>query len=47
MANLSIRTELFEHGLFPMQHKLTTSVLINVIQELSLMSSIDYKIRLS
>ena len=47
MATLAIRTELFEHGLFHTKTKLTTPVLINVVNQLSLISSIDYKIKLS
>ena len=44
---LSVRTELFEHGLFPMQSKLTSGVLVNTFTNLNLLSSIDYKIKLS
>jgi hypothetical protein len=44
---LQIRTELFEHGLFPMQSKLSSSVLVTTFTNLNLLSSIDYKIRLS
>ena len=47
MATLSIRTDLFEQGLYPTQTKLTTSVLVNLFTNLNLLSSIDYKIRLS
>ena len=46
-ALLSVRTELFEHGLFPMNTKLTASVLVNTFTNLNLLSSIDYKIKLS
>ena len=47
MATLSIRSELFEQGLFPtIQTKLTQQLLINLFQNLNLVSSIDYKIRL-
>ncbi len=46
MATLSLRTELFEQGLFPMQGKLTTTVLVNLFANLNLVSSIDYKIKL-
>lgn len=47
MATLSIRTELFEQGLFPIiQTKLTNTVLVNLFANLNLVSSIDYKIRL-
>lgn len=44
---LYIRTELFEHGLYPMQSKLTENVLVNTFTNLNLLSSIDYKIKLS
>ena len=44
---LSVRTELFEHGLFPMHTKLTSTVLVNTFTNLNLLSSIDYKIKLS
>lgn len=47
MATLAIRTELFEHGLYHMQAKLTASVLINLFTNLNLLSSIDYKIKLN
>ena len=47
MATLAIRTELFEQGLYPTQTKLTTSVLVNLFTNLNLLSSIDYKIKLS
>lgn len=47
MATLAIRTELFEHGLYPTQTKMTTSVLVNLFTNLNLLSSIDYKIKLS
>ena len=43
---LQLRTELFEHGLFPMQSKLSANVLINTFTNLNLLSSIDYKIKL-
>jgi len=46
MVTLAIRTELFEHGLFPTQGKLNASVIINLFHNLSLLSSIDYKIKL-
>ena len=42
---LSLRTELFEHGLFPMQSKLSANVLVNTFTNLNLLSSIDYKIK--
>ena len=41
-----LRTELFEHGLFPMLGKLSANVLINTFTNLNLLSSIDYKIKL-
>lgn len=44
---LQIRTELFEHGLFPMQSKLTSNVLVTTFTNLNLLSSIDYKIKLA
>jgi hypothetical protein len=48
MATLAIRTELFEQGLYPHhQGKLTTSVLVTLFTNLNLLSSIDYKIKLS
>ena len=43
---LQLRTELFEHGLFPMQSKLSANVLVNTFTNLDLLSSIDYKIKL-
>ncbi|CDW72648.1 tubulin binding cofactor c domain-containing protein [Stylonychia lemnae] len=46
MVTLAIRTELFEHGLFPTQGKLNSSVIINLFTNLNLLSSIDYKIKL-
>ena len=42
-----LRTELFEHGLFPMLGKLSANVLINTFTNLNLLSSIDYKIKLA
>ena len=46
-SKLQIRTELFEHGLFPlMQGKLSSTVLVNTFTNLNLLSSIDYKIKL-
>lgn len=44
---LQLRTELFEHGLFPVQSKLSANVLINTFTNLNLLSSIDYKIKLN
>jgi hypothetical protein len=47
MASLAIRTELFEHIIYPSQTKLTSSILINLFKSLHLLSSIDYKITLN
>ena len=44
---LEIRTELFEHGLYPLKTKLTSQMLINLFKNLHMISSIDYKIPLS
>ena len=43
-----VRTELFEHGVYPqMQNgKITSSILIDTFTNLNLLSSIDYKIKL-
>jgi len=46
MVSLQIRTELFEHGLFPVQSKITPQILIALFKNLHLLSSIDYKIAL-
>ena len=46
---LAIRTELFDHGVYPMysQHgKITPSILVDTFTNLNLLSSIDYKIKL-
>ena len=46
---LAIRTELFEHGIFPsLQNygKITSSILVDTFTNLNLLSSIDYKIKL-
>jgi hypothetical protein len=44
---LSIRSELFEHAIFPvMANKLTSNVLITTFTNLNLLSSIDYKIKM-
>jgi len=45
---LAIRTELFEHGVFPQMHhgKITSTILIDTFTNLNLLSSIDYKIKL-
>ena len=48
MASLAIRTELFEQGLYPYsQTVLTSGALVNLFTNLNLLSSIDYKIKLS
>ena len=45
---MAIRTELFEQGLFPHnQSKLNVNLLVNLFTNLNLLSSIDYKIKLS
>lgn len=47
--SLGIRTELFDHGVFPLQShhgKITSSILIETFTNLNLLSSIDYKIKL-
>lgn len=46
MATLAVRTELFEHGLFPTQGKLTVKVLIDLFTNLNLLSSLDFKIKM-
>jgi hypothetical protein len=46
MATLSVRTDLFDHGLFPLQPKVSSSILINLFANLNLVSSIDYKVKL-
>jgi hypothetical protein len=46
---LAIRTELFEHGIFPSlknHGKITSSILVDTFTNLNLLSSIDYKIKL-
>ena len=45
---LAVRSELFEHGVYPqMQNsKITPQILINTFTNLNLLSSIDYKIKL-
>lgn len=47
-VQLAIRTELFEHGVFPTsaQGKITSQILIDTFTNLNLLSSIDYKIKL-
>ena len=45
--SLELRTELFEHGIFPMQNKLTSQILIAIFTNLNLLSSTDYKIKLN
>lgn len=44
---LTIRQEVFDHGVFPFMHgKITPSILIDTFTNLNLLSSIDYKIKL-
>jgi len=43
---LAIRTDLFDHGVFPLQGKITSSILVDTFTNLNLLSSIDYKIKL-
>lgn len=43
-SQLDIRTELFEHGLYPLQTKLTDHMLVTLFKNLHMISSIDYKI---
>ena len=46
---MAIRSELFEHGIFPLQTthgKITSTILIDTFTNLNLLSSIDYKIKL-
>lgn len=47
-STLQIRSELFEHGIYPAskQHKLTAQALVTAFTNLNLLSSIDYKIKL-
>jgi hypothetical protein len=45
---ISIRSELFDHAIFPvLANKITTNVLVTTFTNLNLLSSIDYKIKLS
>lgn len=47
--SLAIRSELFEHGIFPLQThhgKISSTILIDTFTNLNLLSSIDYKIKL-
>ena len=46
--SLAIRTELFDHGIYPQMHtgKITPAILIETFTNLNLLSSIDYKIKL-
>ena len=48
MIQLAVRSELFEHGVFPQmqQSKITPNILISTFTNLNLLSSIDYKIKL-
>ena len=45
---LAIRTELFDHGVYPQMHnqKISPTILIDTFTNLNLLSSIDYKIKL-
>ena len=46
-VSLKIRTELFEHAIYPLkQNKLTSQVLVTTFTNLNLLSSIDYKIKM-
>lgn len=44
MASLHIRSEIFEHSIYPMQSKFTQKTLIDVFKSLHMLSSFDYKI---
>jgi hypothetical protein len=45
---LSIRSELFDHAIFPvMANKITSNVLVTTFTNLNLLSSIDYKIKMN
>lgn len=45
---LSIRSELFDHAVFPVPtNKITQSVLVTTFTNLNLLSSIDYKIKMN
>ena len=45
---MAIRSELFDHSVFPvMANKITPNVLVNTFTNLNLLSSIDYKIKMS
>jgi hypothetical protein len=46
-AQILLRSELFEHGLYPMQSKLSNLSLVNTFSNLNLLSSLDYKIKLA
>lgn len=46
MAQISIRSELFEHCIYPSQTKITTQNILNLFRSLHLLSSFDYKITL-
>lgn len=44
---LSIRSELFDHAIFPViANKMTSNVLVTTFTNLNLLSSIDYKIKM-
>jgi hypothetical protein len=45
---LSIRSELFDHAIFPVTaNKFTSNVLVTTFTNLNLLSSIDYKIKMN
>ena len=47
-VQLTIRNELFDHGVFPQMHgTITPAILIDTFTNLNLLSSIDYKIKLN
>lgn len=44
--SLKIRSEVFEHSIYPMQAKITSKNLVDLFKNLHLLSSFDYKISL-
>lgn len=44
MASLCIRSEIFEHSMYPSQSKFTTKNLTDLFKSLHLLSTFDYKI---
>jgi len=46
-VKFEIRSELFEHGIFPFQEKFSNELLISVCKNLHLLSSIEYRISLA